>query len=130
MNRRCIKLRIRIIGGIEMLTEEEKKFVSEREQLNRFWPLIAVLLILMLAGLFGWMLIKTPQLVNPYYLADQLKNNRIAPETVKILSLMCPVFAMFVFFLALVIILYGCSWMSMESRYIKIIRRISMAAEL
>ena len=107
-----------------MLTDEEKEFIRRRERLNNLWPYVAVFLIVAIGGLFWWLLQTAPQLVNPYYVVDQVKANKLPQTTLSLMAVLCPLFAILSFMLLIIIIVYGWGWMAMEKKYIKLVTRL------
>ena len=113
-----------------MLTHEEKLFISRRERLNRLWPIVAVMLIMAMGGLFAWLLGTAPWLVNPYFVAEMLKSGKMPPSTVTFMAMLCPVFGAMCFLMVIILIIYGWGWMGMEKKYIGLINRMDQLGSL
>lgn len=104
-----------------MINQEDDKFLKNRKKLHRYWPAIGTLMIVMMLGLVIYLLVKSPNLINPFLVIEQIKTNSIDPRTLALLAAMCPVLTVFLLSTVLVVIIYVWAFIILEARYHKII---------
>jgi len=106
------------------LTEAEERFLRKREALTRLWPIAAGFLLASLTFLIGWMLWRSPLLVNPIGALNAIRDGTIKPESLQLMAGMLPFAMITIFVLLVAMILFVYAALSNEKRHLAIIRRL------
>ncbi len=104
-----------------MINRKDRTFLDKRKKLQRYWPIMGTIMIVMLLGLVIYLYIKSPKLINPFLVVDLIKTNSMSPSTMALMTAMCPVLSIFLLFTVAVVITYVWAFMILEARYHKII---------
>jgi len=104
--------------------DHDNKFLNKRARLISLWNPVAIAMLILLFALLAWLVIKTPYLINPVFVAEALKENTISQSTISISLIMLPIIVLFLFFVVTIFILYGFVIISNEKRYLAIIHTL------
>ena len=106
-----------------MLSEKDIQFIEKRRWFARKWNLVGSLLLVCLGILFFWLFIKSPNLVNPYYVISGIKEGTIEQETLTLMAVMLPVVTLMCFAIMIIVLLFGFAIFTNEKHYLRIIDR-------
>jgi hypothetical protein len=106
------------------LTEAEERFLKKRETLTRLWPICGGFLLASLTFLIGWMLWRSPLLVNPVAALNAIEAETIMPNTLRLMAGMLPIAMIIIFVLITAMVLFVYAALSNEKRHLEIIRRL------
>ncbi|MHB9023510.1 MAG: hypothetical protein ACYC7E_04965 [Armatimonadota bacterium] len=87
----------------------------------RLWPYAGGLALAILVGVFVWLWLRTPLLVNPYTVMDRLQAHTLDADLLPIMAVMLPVMMLICLFLLLALIAFGFAMMGRERQYLAII---------
>jgi hypothetical protein len=100
-------------------------FLEKRRKLITAWNIAGPLSLLGLAAFFAWLYLKTPLLVNPFEVADQLESGTIDEPTLAIMSMLLPVMTSLCFMVLVTVILFVYAFISNEKKYLQVIERLA-----
>jgi hypothetical protein len=101
--------------------QDDQEFLRHRRRLVALWKLIGPLLLLALLALLGWLLVWSPNLVNPYSVAHRISSGEIERSSLELMALILPVAMLTIIGITAVVIGFGFAVCSNERRYLKII---------
>lgn len=104
--------------------KNDNKFLKKRARLISLWNPVAMAILIFLFALLAWLVIKTPYLINPVFVAEAIKEDTISQSTISLSAMMLPIIVLFLFFVVTIFILYGFVIASNEKRYLSIIHRL------
>ncbi|WP_029407435.1 hypothetical protein [Thiomicrorhabdus sp. Milos-T2] len=107
-----------------MQYENDHKFLNKRTRLISLWNPVAIAMLVIIFALLAWLVIKTPYLVNPLFVAEAINQNAISQSTLSMSVMMLPVVVLFLFLVVTIFVLYGFVMISNEKRYLAIIDRL------
>lgn len=115
--------------SIKHLNEKQNRFLKGRRKLNRLWPWAGAIMPVMLLLLVVFLLIKSPLLINPYAVADQIKAGVLKASSMKLLALLCPVMTGMTICMVFIIIVYMWGLYFIEKKYHMFIDRLAEKCE-
>jgi hypothetical protein len=101
--------------------QNDEDFLRHRRKLVARWKLAGPLMLLVLLALLGWLYVWSPNLVNPYAVADKISNGEIERSSLELMALILPVAMLTIIGITAVVIGFGFAVISNERRYLKII---------
>jgi hypothetical protein len=101
------------------LTDAE--FIHKRQQLTAWWNWAGGAMLVLLSGAFGWLLLRTPLLVNPFLVEQGLSDRSLHWATVEGLAVASPVIMWLLFAVTATLVLFGFGAVAVERRYLRII---------
>jgi ABC-type glycerol-3-phosphate transport system permease component len=107
-----------------MITENDLRFLNRRKKFNKAWSVVGTGMLAVLAALYVWLSVKTPNLVNPFHVVKLMENDQLDITSMKILSVFCSVAVVALFITVGAVVAYGFAWSSLERRYLRIIETL------
>jgi uncharacterized membrane protein len=101
--------------------QDDSGFLRHRRRLVGLWKLAGPLMLLVLLVFLGWLFVWSPNLVNPYAVANKLSNGEIERSTLELMALILPVSILMNIGITAVMIGFGFAMVANERRYLKII---------
>ena len=111
--------------SLQTLTGDDEAFVGRRERLVAAWPIVGGVLVVSVLVLGGWLWFRSPHLINPFLVADGLKDNAIAELTLVMMALILPIMTIGCLVILLVGLVFSFVAFANERRLIRIIRSFS-----
>jgi len=105
------------------LSPEDYEFIRKERRLVSSWPVVGGGALFMLLVLYAWLAIDQPQLANPAYVINSLKNDTLSSEIVYMLAMIAPVLMMMLFATVGIMLGYVFAFMRKEKRLLDIIDR-------
>ena len=68
------------------MTPDQLAYLERRRRQIRYWPFMAVFLLLLLAACYGWLYVKTPIYVSPTALVEQLRAQKLGIDQLATLA--------------------------------------------
>jgi hypothetical protein len=105
-----------------MLTDEDRRFLADREWRNRIgWP-VMIGATAIWCGLWVWFVVRIPLLANPFAVVRHLQAEELDRSTEAIMAAMCPILFDLVGALMLCFLLFTLSWVRVERRYLRVLK--------
>ena len=101
-----------------MLTDEDRRFLQDRERLNRFGRAAMIGVTAIWIGLWVWFAVRIPLLVNPLAVARRLRADDLDPGMEGLMAAMCPLLFDLVGLLVLCFLVFALLWVRLERRYL------------
>lgn len=112
-----------------MITPGDRKFLRRREQLLRYWNVVALLLLSGLAPLAMWLYFSTPALINPYYVAQQLQQGLIGDDLLQLMALFLPIMVIALIVTVVMVVLFATASFNNEKRYQRLLKQLQENSE-
>lgn len=94
------------------MTPEQIAYVASRRRQIRYWPWLALILVLLLAASYGWLWQNAPLNINPFLVLEQFHHRTVSEEDMIMLAargslalVTCGLFLLFIIFLLSVALL-------------------------
>ena len=109
------------------LTDKETLFLDRRRMLFRIWPYVGMLLLVGIAMFAAWLFWKTPLMINPYTVLEQLHAGTMPDSTMALLAgfLSLVLLACLMLLVTMVLVLFAA--LSNERKYMAIIGKLQAA---
>jgi hypothetical protein len=110
---------------VPSLTEDERRFLDKRSKLIKLWPIAAIVLSLLVAGLALWLFFTKPLLANPMHVLGKLEVGEIQSGAAYTMASILPFVV--VTCLALCVVLIGFLFLAIanERKHIAVINRLT-----
>lgn len=105
------------------LKPEDYEFIRKERRLVSSWPVVGGGALFALLVIYAWMAIEQPQLANPAYVFNSLKNDTLTSDVVYMLAMLAPVLVMLLFATVGIMLGYAFAFMRKEKRLLDIIDR-------
>ena len=117
-------------GAIAMkqLNEAEMDFIDRRRQLVRWWPLVLLFTLLLLAGTWLFLFLKHPALANASFVIDAVSADTLSADIMQLSAVFLPIVISVLFFVLAVMLLFLHQSIRNERRYQFIIRNLCQPA--
>lgn len=92
-----------------MLTEKQQRLILRRKTLTALWKWVGPACLLLIVGVLGYLFYRTPLLMNPYFLIEQIEGGTL-PETTIYVSAVVGSLAFLacgILMLCIIILLFG-----------------------
>ncbi len=106
------------------LSSAEKSFLEKRWKLASAWPWVGTGLLATLLALTTYLWVKAPYLVNPWFVASQLKSGKLSESTITVLAVMLPIVMLGCLVIILSVVLLSFAAFSNERRIIRILHQL------
>lgn len=103
------------------LQESDFQFLAKREKFTRAWPWLGGALVVMMLGYGAYLLFSQPLLINPVFAMEQISQDKLTPELMKLMAGMLPEAVLMCFVLAGAFLAFSFTVMATERRYLQII---------
>lgn len=108
-----------------MLNKEDQVYIAKRRKLSTFWLIAGWLMLLLLIGLSAWLFIKTPHLINPWFVFEAFRANQVDVEIMEISTLILPIVTLILLLVVGCMIALGFVVFHNEQRYLAIIDKLN-----
>jgi hypothetical protein len=105
-----------------MLTEHDKAYLKKRDMLVRAWPVAGAILLAALLLLLGWILWRSPYLLNPYAMMQRIREGAIDQGMLKLMAGTLPVAFLSILALMGAMVAFAFAAFANEKRHLRIIR--------
>ena len=105
------------------LTPEDYQFIREQRRLVSSWPVVGGGALFVLLVLYAWLSISYPQLANPAFVIQQIRDNNLSHDVVLMLAMLAPIFLSMLFVIVGIMLGYVFAFMRKEKRLLDIIDR-------
>ena len=105
------------------LSPEDYQFIREQRRLVSSWPLVGGGALFVLLVVYAWLSFYYPQIANPAYVYQQLKDNNLTQDILIMLAMMAPVLLMMLFAITGIMLGYVFAFMRRQKRLLDIIDR-------
>lgn len=106
------------------LSATDRAFVEKRERRSRYWPWMGGSSLAILAAYGAWLWVKTPQLINPWWVIDRIEAGTLSESTMGVMAALLPiVMAALLLFTFMVVLLWFIAFYH-ERRFIRLIREL------
>jgi len=105
------------------LKPEDYDFIRKERRLVSSWPVVGGGAMFVLLVLYAWMAIEQPELANPAYVFDGIKNDTLTSDILYMLAMLAPVLMMMLFATVGIMLGYVFAFMRKEKRLLDIIDR-------
>jgi hypothetical protein len=68
------------------MTPQQLAYIERRRRQMRYWPFMAVMLTVILAGCYAFLFVKAPVYVNPFSFVEQLRGHKIGNDQLATLA--------------------------------------------
>ena len=104
-----------------MLTHAELAFLEQRRWRARYWNLVGGVLLAAVVGLAVWLLVRVPNLVNPFHVLRQIEAGTLPQSSLETMATLLPLAVMAVVGMLATVITFGFAVFANERRYLSII---------
>ena len=111
------------------ITEREMLFLDRRAKLLRIWPLAGTLLLAVVGFLAAWLFWRTPLLINPFVVIEQLQAGTIPDSTLALLAGFLPLAMLACLLLMVVMIAFLFVAVSNERKYMTMIEKLRASGQ-
>ena len=105
------------------LSPEDYQFLREQRRLVSSWPVVGGGALFVLLVVYAWLSFAYPQLANPAYVYQQLRDNTLSQDVIIMLAMLAPVLLTLVFALVGIMLGYIFAFMRKQKRLLDIIDR-------
>ncbi|MGB5472391.1 MAG: hypothetical protein WBQ78_02805 [Gammaproteobacteria bacterium] len=113
---------------MKQLNEAEMDFIDRRRQLVRWWPLVLLFTLLLLAGTWLFLFLKHPALANASFVIDAVSADTLSADIMQLSAVFLPIVISVLFFVLAVMLLFLHQSIRNERRYQFIIRNLCQPA--
>ena len=106
------------------LSEQQKAFLKKRIKMVRSWPIVGTAIILLEAGLAGWLLWKHPLLINPQAVLSKLKEGSLPDSSLSLMAAFLPFVIILCLALLAMLILFAFLALANEKKHMAIIQAL------
>jgi hypothetical protein len=107
-----------------ILSEDDRKFLTQRNTLSRMWPVVGTLLTTLWFGFGVWVYFRVPLLANPIHMFTALSKDAVPQSSLVVLASFCPLLFAMIWFGVFVIFFWHTIWMRIETRYKEIVAKL------
>lgn len=108
------------------LDDSDLSFISRRSALVRRWPVAAWAMLAGILAVLGFLLHRSPLLVNPWEVASRIKAGTVAAPTLALMAGLLPVVFLSCFVLLVALVLFQFAAMTNERRLLRIIASLDV----
>lgn len=112
------------------LSEKEERFLAKRTRLAKVWSYAGIVLLAVLVGITGIIIFFASVLINPFAVMARLKGNTLPPSTMALWASQLPQLFLLYLLSVWAWLLFVFFVFSNERKYLAIIRRITMEADV
>ena len=105
------------------LTPDDYQFLRERRRLVSSWPVVGGGALFVLLVLYAWLSFSFPQLANPAYVYQQIRDNNLTQDVLTMLAMLAPIFLVMIFAIIGIMLGYVFAFMRTQKRLLDIIDR-------
>lgn len=105
------------------LPPEDYEFIRQQRRLVSSWPIVGGGALFVLLVLYAWLSFAYPQLANPVYVYQHLKDNKLPHDVLLMLAMLAPVLLTMVFAIVGIMLGYVFAFMRKAKRLLDIIDR-------
>ena len=105
-----------------MLTDQDQRFLEDRERRNRLGRTAMIAVTAMWVALWVWFAVRIPLLVNPIAVAQRLRADDLDPAMEGLMAAMCPLLFDLVGVLVLCFLVFALLWVRLEKRYLRMLK--------
>ncbi|HUT40829.1 MAG TPA: hypothetical protein VM011_05745 [Gammaproteobacteria bacterium] len=113
---------------MKQLNEAELDFIDRRRRLIRWWPLVLLFMLLLLAGTWLFLFLKHPALANASFVIDAVSAGTLSADIMQLSAVFLPIVTSVLFFVLAVMLLFLHQSIRNERRYQFIIRNLHQPA--
>ena len=106
-------------------SRRHQAFLEKRRRLLQAWQWVGPLCLLLIIGLWLWLYLHSPLLVNPFEIASRLENETLDSSILPVMALMLPIIILACLGLLIAIIVFMYAVFSNEKKYMEIINELS-----
>lgn len=103
------------------IEESDFQFLAKREKFIKAWPWLGGALVILMLGYGAYLLFAQPLLINPVYAVEQIGQDKLTPDLMKVMAGMLPEAVLMCFVLAGAFLAFSFTVMATERRYLRII---------
>jgi hypothetical protein len=103
------------------LDDSDLSFIRRRSALVRRWPVAAWAMLAGIVAVLGFLLYRSPLLVNPWEVASRIEAETVAAPTLALMAALLPVVFLSCFVLLVALVLFQFAAMTNERRLLRII---------
>lgn len=103
------------------IEESDFQFLAKREKFIKAWPWLGGALVVLMLGYGAYLLVAQPLLINPVFVVEQLTQDKVSPEILRLMAGMLPEVVIMCFVLAGALLAFSFTVMATERRYLRII---------
>ena len=107
------------------MTVKDHRFLDKRRTLIRAWRYAGPALVACLLALLVFLLVRTPLLINPFVVAEQLESGTLDESSLTVMAAILPVLFWAVLFMLAIIVVFLYVVMAREKRYLEMIDVLS-----